>query len=164
MKPICIVDYDKNSRAVDKSASRMSFLESIRRSVKWHKKFFYLLDITERNAYLLSKLGGNYAMQLVDFRPQIIRYIIQKYSSQVAVTRGRPSSNIVPLRLTARHFILLIPATNLQAARRRKCVVCNNTARRPRRKDVLMHYECLDYDVGLCLIDCFKDFHTLQNF
>ena len=143
----------------------MSFSESIRKSVKWYKKFFfYLLDITLLNACLLPKLKGSHAMQLGDFHLQIIRDIIQQYDSQRAVTRGRPSSPIVPLWLTARHFILLIPATNTQPAPMRKCVVCSNTVRRPSKKDVLTRYECPDCDVGLCVIDCFKDFHTLQNF
>ena len=112
------------------------------------------------NVYLLLKLKGNRDMQLVDFRLQIIQDSIQKYDSQRAVTGGRPSSTIVSVRLTARHFILLIPASNTQASLRRKCIVCSNIVRRPRREDVPTRYERPDCGVGLCLIDCFKDFHT----
>ncbi|CAF1526110.1 unnamed protein product [Adineta ricciae] len=61
----------------------------------------------------------NHTMQLVDFRLQIIRDIIQKYGSQRVATRGRPSSTTAPLRLTARHFRSPILATDTQLAPRK---------------------------------------------
>ena len=36
--------------------------------------------------------------------------------------------------------------------------------RRTKRKDAFTRYECTQCDVVLCPTDCFKGFHTLQNF
>jgi len=90
------------------------------------------------------------------------REIIGKYGSQVRTSIGRPPSES-PFRLTARHFPSRIESTETQLNPRRKCYVCANTVRRARsRRDT--SYECIECDVGLCLMDCFKDYHTLQAF
>lgn len=51
-KPICIVEYNGNMSAVDKSDMLLSSTECIRKSMKWYKKvFFHLLNCTVLNCY-----------------------------------------------------------------------------------------------------------------
>ena len=56
-KPSCIVDYTANMGAVDNRDKVISSVQSIRKSIKWYKKFFFhLLDVAIWNAYCLYKL------------------------------------------------------------------------------------------------------------
>jgi hypothetical protein len=99
---------------------------------------------------------------LATYQLELIREIIGKYGSQVRSSIGRPPSEST-LRLTARDFPSRIPSTATQTNPRRKCYVCANTAKRANaRRNTL--YECIQCDVGLCLIDCFEDYHTLKAF
>ena len=114
------------------------------------------------NAYVLYKLKKNINLRLATYQLEVIREIIEKYGSQVRSSIGRlPSDSAV--RLTARHFLSRIPSTDTQANPRRKCFVCTNTVRRVKsRRDT--SYECVGCDVGLCLTDCFEDYHILKAF
>ncbi len=120
------------------------------------------MDLTIYNAYVLCKLKTNANLRLATYQLEVIREIIGKYGSQVRSSIGRPPSDS-PLRLTARHFPSRIPSTVTQVNPRRKCYVCANTVRRAKsRRDT--SYESIECDVGLCLTDCFKDYHTLKAF
>ncbi len=142
---------------------QISFSECIRRSVKWYKKFFFnLVDLTIYNAYVLYKLKKNINLRLATYQLEVIRQIIEKYGSQVRSSIGQPPSDS-PLRPTARHFPSRIPSTVTQANPRRKCYVCANTVRRAKsRRDT--SYECIECELGLCLTNCFEDYHTLKAF
>jgi hypothetical protein len=163
MKPLCVKDYNENRGLVDKYDMQTSFSDCTRRSIKWYKKFFFhLFDLAVYNAFILYKLKKNVNLRLATYQLELIREIIGKYSSQVRSSIGRPPSES-PLRLTARHLPSRIPSTATQTNPRRKCYVCANTIKRVKaRKDT--SYECVQCDVGLRLIDCFEDYHTLKVF
>ena len=42
-KPECIVHYNKNMGSVDKTDMQISFVECLRKTIKWYKKFFFHL-------------------------------------------------------------------------------------------------------------------------
>jgi hypothetical protein len=114
------------------------------------------------NAYVLYKLEKDVNLRLATYQLELIREIIGKYGSQVRSSIGRPPSES-PLRLTARHFPSRILSTATQTNPRRKCYACANTVNRAKaRRDT--SYECIQCDVGLCLIDCFEDYHSLKAF
>jgi len=63
------------------------------------------------NAFYLYKMQNSKNLQLKEFRLQLIKHIISKYSYQKQISVGRPSTDS-PLRLSARHFPSLVsPAT-----------------------------------------------------
>jgi hypothetical protein len=69
----------------------------------------------------------------------VIRSIIGSIGGQKNEKKGRlPLEN--PIRLTARHFSSFI------------------------KKETKTTYECVEYNVGLCIIPCFELYHTLKNF
>src|SRR4051812_36173801 len=108
MKPICIKEYNENMGAIDKSDTQISFLECVRKTIKWYKKFFFhLLDVTLYNAFILYKLKTGKTMHLSDFRLEVIRSIIESVGSQKNEKKGRPPLEN-PMRHTARHFPSLI--------------------------------------------------------
>jgi hypothetical protein len=41
VKPLCVVDYNSNMGAVDKTDMQLSFSECIRKTVKWCEKLFF---------------------------------------------------------------------------------------------------------------------------
>jgi hypothetical protein len=162
-KPECVVDYNQNMGAVDKTYMQISFVESVRKTVKWYKKlFFHLMDLSILNAYILFKLKHSKTIPFGDFRIQLIREIIERYGQPKGPT-GRPTIGDNPIRLTARHFPSLVPSTSTRKAAQRYCVVCSHTSRREKKRTDT-RYQCDICDVGLCIIDCFEDYHTLKHF
>ena len=124
-KPECVVDYNQNMGAVDKTYMQISFVESVRKTVKWYKKvFFHLMDLSILNAHILFKLKHSKTIPFGDFRIQLIREIIERYGQPKGPT-GRPTIGDNPIRLTARHFPSLVPSTLTRKAAQRYCVVCS---------------------------------------
>lgn len=157
-KPKCIIDYSNNMGGVDRNDMQISFSECVRKSVKWYKKvFFHILDITVRNAYVLYKLNTGKILQLSDFRLEIINSLLEIYG--VSRKRiGRPAKN-PSFRLIQRHFPDLLANYSESKRSRKECAVCK--AKNIRKETI---YFCKDCNVPLCVIDCFKIFHTKQNF
>ena len=159
-KPISVQDYNENRGLVDKSDMQISFSESLRKSLKWYKKFFFhLLDVSLYNACVLYKLQTGEKIALSDFRLKIVRALIEEFGAQKLDTRGRPSIES-PVRITARHFPSKVESSN---DGRRRCFVCSHTTRGP-KQETKTSYECKDCNVGLCVVPCFEAYHTLKNF
>jgi len=80
--------------------------------------------------------------------------------------KGRPLLEN-PMRLTARHFPSLIQEYSTkhtsERRRRRKCHVCYNTTT-TQKKETKTTYECVECNVGLCVVPCFELYHTSKNF
>ncbi|CAF3240747.1 unnamed protein product [Rotaria sp. Silwood2] len=162
-KPVSIIDYNSKMGTVDKADMQISFVECVRKSVKWYKKlFFHLLDISVFNSYLLYKMKTRKKLQFIDFRLQLIREILQVYSTPKPTT-GRHMLGSNPTRLTARHFPSLVPQTTDRQNPQKICVVCAHASRRPKQRTD-SRYMCKDCNVGLCVIGCFEEYHTLLHF
>lgn len=162
-KPVSVIDYNKNMGSVDTSDMQISYVACARKSVKWHRKlFFHLLDIAVLNSYVLYKEKTGRNTQFHDFRLQLIRQIVAMYSKPKA-SRGRPNGVDNPVRLVGRHFPTPIPSTSTKQDPRKQCVVCANTAKRAKKR-AESRYECADCNVGLCISDCVRDYHTLRCF
>ena len=57
-KPECIVSFNKNMGAVDKTDMQISFTECTRKTRKWYRKlFFHIMDLCLYNAYVLYKVN-----------------------------------------------------------------------------------------------------------
>ncbi|CAF1419084.1 unnamed protein product [Adineta steineri] len=162
-KPECIVHYNRNMGSVDKTDMQISFVECLRKTIKWYKKFFFhLLDLSTFNAYILFKVKHKKSIPFGDFRRELIRQLIESYSQPRRIG-GRPITNDNPIRLTARHFPSQVPATATQKNAQRDCIVCSRTNRREKKRKKT-RYQCDVCDVGLCVIGCFEDYHTLKHF
>ena len=110
-KPVSIIDYNKNMGSVDRSDMRINYVECVRKSVKWYKILFHLLDMAVLNLYVIHKQNTGQNTQFCYFRLQLIRQIVAMYSKHKA-SRGRPSGGDNPVRLVGRHFATLIPSTS----------------------------------------------------
>lgn len=165
-KPNCIITYNKNMGAIDKTDMQLSFAECLRKSVKWYKKFFFhLLDLASLNAYVLFKtFRPQKKIQFGEFRLSLIRQILQEYHQPRKSSKGgRPSSSENPLRLTERHFPTIVPPTEKKQAPTRVCTVCSQSNLHPRKRKE-SRYMCSNCEVALCVHPCFGIYHTILNF
>lgn len=71
---------------------------------------------------------------------------------------GRPSLKPTPMRLIEKHFPDLIPASDKKKTVTRRCRVCYQKGLRKESR-----YWCPDGRVGLCIVPCFRDYHTKNN-
>ena len=162
-KPECITDCNENMGSVDKTDMQIRFIECVRKTIKWYKKFFiHLLDVSKLNAYLLFKMKYEKSIQFGDFRIELIRQLIERYA-EPKHTIARPIIGHNPIRLTARHFPSLVPPRARGNIGRRACIVCNPTSRGEEKRPTTRH-QCDVCNVGLCVIGCFDDYHTLKQF
>lgn len=156
-KPLAVIDYNANMGGVDKSDMQIwsnpqnvsiHFVDCSRKTKKWYKKvFFHMLDVAVFNAYNMYRIKNKKKQTLGEFR---LRQLIEKYGENLGTGR-RTSSNHHPKRLIDRHFSSLIPYEKGQSVRKE-------------RKRSKTRYECIDCNVGLCVADCFKEYHTLLHF
>ena len=59
-KPACIVNYTKNMGAVDHIGMQLSFLEYIRKSVKWYKKLcLHFRNMAVYHAFVIYEMQNN---------------------------------------------------------------------------------------------------------
>ena len=66
------------------------------------------------------------------------------------------------MRVRVRHFPSLVPATATENTGQRACIICNRTSRRE-KKNTNTCYQCDVCNVGLCVIGCFGDYHTVKT-
>jgi hypothetical protein len=79
VKPICVIGCNKNMGALDRTNMMIGSIECVRKSLKWHRKFFlHLLDITLLNSHALSNVKTGQNIFLADVQLQLFREIIQK--------------------------------------------------------------------------------------
>ncbi|XP_040072194.1 piggyBac transposable element-derived protein 4-like [Ixodes scapularis] len=162
-KPACVLEYNQKMGLVDKVDMQLSFTESIRKTLKWYKKFFFhLLDMSLLNAFLLHRERSASKITFAEFRRRVVYQLVEEHHTERR-KGGRPSGDN-PTRLTARHFLERVPQTSAKGSRtQRRCHVCANTALRPKqRKDT--RFMCAACDKGLCVEPCFKDYHTLKKY
>lgn len=161
-KPSCLADYNCNMGAVDRVDMILHSLNSVRKTLKWYKKFFFhLLDLAIYNAYIIYQNCTGKKETFNEFHLALIKDILQKYpQNRSAVGGGKRKFEDIPFRLTERHFVSKCPnkADKTQLARR-ICVVC---AKHKTRRDT--RYECRKCDFGLCIDDCFESYHTQVNY
>nr|XP_054930729.1 piggyBac transposable element-derived protein 4-like [Dermacentor andersoni] len=161
-KPACVLEYNMKMGLVDKTDMMMSFSESIRKSLKWYKKFFFhIMDMCLLNAFILWRENGG-RKTLGELRLNVVYQLIQEFHT--ARRRGGRRSGDDPTRLTARHFPQMVPPSEAKGSRtQRRCHVCANTVRgQKKRKDTRVM--CAECDKGLCLDPCFKLYHTLKKY
>ena len=104
-------------------------------------------------------------MKPLKHRIKLIEKIIENYHTpDMAPTRGRPSAGEVPLRLSGRHFPDLVPAIEKKTNPTRQCYICSRkrvaSGKRVRRES---RYYCVDCDVALCVVPCFRKYHSEKN-
>lgn len=164
LKPDCVLHYNHKMGAVDKIDMQVSFVQCARKTLKCYKKvFFHLLDISLYNAFVLYKTrtGNNPAFS--DFRLKVAEQLIEKFPLTSFHQKDQVPTVDNPMRLTERHFPVLVPQTKKGSKSQRRCHVCSHTKLGPKRRKE-SRFMCAECSVGLCVHPCFQQFHTLKKY
>ena len=164
-KPDCVIDYNQHMCGVDRIDQLMAYYTPLRKTLKWYRKVvLQFLDMAVVNAYLLyTKLGGS--KRQIWFRKQIIRSLVaaddrpKELQPTTSSFMHHKASDLS--RLSGQHYFDVIPATDAKSAPTRKCVVCR---KRGQRKETRYLCETCPSKPALCVVPCFKDFHSSANF
>lgn len=160
IKPECVLAYNRGMGGVDRSDQRASTYRSVRKSVKWYKKlFFYIMDMCVVNSYLVHNEVGGPKCSLLEFRMKLVSNLIESATLPTYRKRGRPQSLDSPARLLGKHFPVYIPSTDKKEKPQRRCVVCSAKGL---RKDT--RYQCDVCELSLCVVPCFRDYHTKADY
>jgi hypothetical protein len=140
---------------VDKSDRMVNSYGIAQRIWKRTKKLFFpFLDMTILNAYLLHKLCGG-KMPHKKFREILVQNLmIQTHVANITVSgvsRGRPSSSGAQMGRPEVKHSQHWPSKGKQ----RPCRVCSLN-----KKSRSTLFCCKKCDVGLCVVDCYKKWHT----
>lgn len=167
-KPVTIQDYTENFNAVDKIDQLRSYYGNAARANKWWKYvFWFLLDVTMINAYILQKsrpaglIGPvRRPMDHKTFHVMVARGLTAGFSSRKRRPTVEPPQ-MANIRSPTRH----VP-TKINTARGiRNCVLCDREGRRTAAGNkVQSSFECVPCGVALCKnAGCFASFHGYQQ-
>lgn len=169
-KPEMVVDYTQNMRLIDKCDSQLSGTECIRKTVKWYRKlFFHMLDITLLNAYnmwLVEKtIEPNKRPKVREFQYSVATQLLQKHCTPREKPRARRNGNQpqrIDMSLSTPHYP--VHTDTIQGEKQRKiCMVCRHTKKREQKR-TRVTIMCNQCKVGLCIVNCFRAYHTEKDF
>ncbi len=170
-KPDAIMDYVLNMRLVDKSDMQVGFIDCLRTSCRWYKKFYlHMMDVAILNAYnlyvLMNPAHPRKYKNLRRFQKQCIEDLLEIHHTQPARAQMMGGAGVTDRTLAnhyiAKHQLRANPDAGGRKSQRR-CHVCANTTRKP-RKATRTSYECQECSVALCIAPCFAEFHMYQDF
>lgn len=158
--PQLLTDYNKHMNGVDKFDQNKHTYEINRKSHKWwHRIFFYFLDASVVNAFVLHKQLNLNKTTMKNFRLSIVEYLVavQKRPSKrshsslsVAIKKHKP---FVPKKIRHENSDHQPKYTS-----RRRCGLCSTS-----QQQVRTNWMCSTCNVPLCLGKdkvCFERYHT----
>lgn len=164
-KPRLVVDYNNTKRGIDRLDQHLHDYQICKKRGKtYNKLFMHLVDFVVYNSFILYKKNEG-TMDNLDFRSKLVEEMIEKYHSSTYSKTAGPPKQPGLLRLTERHFPDFIPPTEKKAFPYRNCAICcskkDNKGKKIRKET---RYWCSDCKVGLCVVPCFKIYHTQLKF
>ena len=163
-KPAVVNSYNHSMNSVDIADQLTVFYSFVRKTRKWWRKlFFYLLEVSVVNSYLLYKQAVDNPTNHLRYRRTIVEQVAT-LSVQQAPPRQGPgaprraaATHDGPQRLNKKpHFLRKAPAP-------RDCIVCSRSEEGWRRRTVYFCNTCTTHP-HLCPDVCFERFHTLANY
>jgi len=165
-KPDSVIDYNMHMCGVDRMDQLVSYYTPLRKTLKWYRKVvLHHIDLSLVNAYILyKKLGGT--QRQIWFRKQVIRSLLAADDRPADMSQETTSSFVHHKasdlsRLSGQHYFDIIPATGSKALPTKKCVVCR---KRGQRKETRYFCQTCSSKPALCVVPCFKDFHSSADF
>lgn len=139
--PKCILDFRLHMKGVDVNDQYLAYSTVVRRYKKYYLKiFFYLLDITIFNSFVIYKENNNTKSTFYNFKFSLAQQLLES-------NKEKNFNN-------KKHFL----RENMSAGNKSKylrCVVCNLTGRTDTK------YICNKCEKPLC-VACFPKFHNLK--
>lgn len=166
-KPDAVIDYNINMRLVDKSDMMVSDIDCLRKTRKWYRKaFLHILDLVVLNCHILhQQLTQNTSLSLRLLERQIISQLFEKFGTilpRIGAVRD-VNDRMAAAEYMAAHKLVLNPLRPSGRAGFNKCQVCMYTSRRDKKRTETK-YRCAACNVALCPVNCFAEFHSLENY
>ncbi|XP_054257551.1 piggyBac transposable element-derived protein 4-like [Macrosteles quadrilineatus] len=163
LKPDVVLDYTKHMGGVDRADHVISSYQFMRRTKKWYRKlFFWLLEVSTINSYILYKSlqedNNRVAMSHKQFRLSLVEDLVRDYVQETCnFTRrrpGRPKNDIQ--RLNGKlHVMGKSPKGSF------RCHVC---AKNKVRKETVYFCKTCDEKPYLHPDTCFEVYHTQKDY
>ncbi|KAK3861575.1 hypothetical protein Pcinc_032487 [Petrolisthes cinctipes] len=140
----------------------------------WQPEYFLSTihkDITMLNAYNLWLFKKNFDCskkpKLHEFVYNVADQLLEDFGEPTTNTRNHLPAKNLPDRIVdacSRHYPVHTSG-KINNGRRKQtvCYVCKHTTRRPKKRSLVVVI-CNECNIGLCIPDCFRDYHTLKNF
>lgn len=148
-------DYNKNMGFVDKMDMLKSLYEISRKAKKWwHRIFWYFVDITIVNSYIIYRKIHNADMNLKKFRLEVVQGLI-------GVTKAKKLGRkfLQPIKRSKLNSTIRTKENGhmpIYQKQRRRCAYCSTNMRVKRSQ-----FSCKTCNVGLCINEnnCFLKYH-----
>jgi hypothetical protein len=153
--PPAVKLYTKYMGGVDRSDRMVRTYSVSRRSKKWwFRLFYYLLDTSIANSFILYHNSPNHGkLTELEYVKKLSLALIGRFSKEDKVQphpQRKRTKGLIPPRLTAgNHW-------PLNVKKRQNCQHCA----RPGRKGPRSRYICKACNVHLCIGGCFELYHT----
>ncbi|KAM7302856.1 hypothetical protein ISCGN_018364 [Ixodes scapularis] len=163
-KPVVICDYTENMGAVDRANHYCTSYAFSRKSLKWWRKlFFWMLEVSIVNSYLLMKMQmdakGLKGQKHLQYRRKLIEQLVGDLRVRPK-KRGPASQSDCEERLDGRqHFIYKLPERSSK-----DCAVCSDRKTKGGRRETVFFCNTCSKHPSLRPGECFKKYHTLTKF
>ena len=169
-KPVVVNSYNHSMNGVDRADQNSVYYPFIRKTRKWWRKlFFWLLEVTVVNSYILYHL---HTAQLqtrplthLRYRQRLVDTLAGRHiqSAPPRPRPGRPRKRQIssaasgdPERLNGRLHVLD------RNERAHDCVVCSDRDKKRHRSSFFCK-TCASHP-ALCPAPCFEQYHTLESY
>ena len=162
-KPELITSYNQFMNGVDKNDQLLTYYSINVKSMKWWKKVFWrLLELSIVNMYQIMKFKGpiTHKRLRLDLAQLLVQPLLDARTIRSGLPGlGRPAADLD--RLRGKHF----GTGSKKGNARGRCKVCAKQ-KKPNGKcrDTKTANYCERCEVFLCEGNCFKIYHTQQNF
>lgn len=165
-KPQVIHEYNQFMGGVDLKDQKLSmYLLERKRGIKWYIKVFRrFVNVTILNCYIIycSNIGQHTKMTHREFRYKLAEELCAKYGHNVPI-RQRLRNPCARLDKSLDHFpehceIAQRTTVRQDRFKRARCVRCN--AKKQRK---MTNTLCSGCKVFLCVGQCWREFHSLEN-
>ena len=164
-KPNMIADYTAHMGGVDRADHYISSYQFLQRSVKWWRKlYFFVLESSVVNSFILFNMhmknldDHNATLDHRSFRKELIYQLVAKVRNPTFSRFGHISTIDHEARLDGKlHIIDHRPYS-------RDCIVCSDRGGPGGRKETVYYCDTCPRKPGLHPKECFRVYHTKQQY
>ena len=174
-KPEAVYYYCGRMGGVDLSDQLLNYYSFLQKSTKWSRKLLiHMFNLLLLNAYILNKHYGCKKLTHDEYRDRIVKYLLEEGLKNYKIPLPPVMSKRIgkyhgpghdKARLCERHFPSCIPKGEGKKRERpsRCCSVCSYIPGYLYKKK-RTSYWCEDCRKPLCVVPCFKIYHTEMDF
>ena len=151
MKPNIVRDYNAGMSGVDRSDQMLSYYSALRKTIRWPKKVgLHIFEMMIHNAHSLYCQQSGSKMKRLSFREQLVLHLL--HDKLPNAKRRRRDGGCV-----TQHYLEYLPPTEKKQRPTKPCRVCT---RNKKRKETRYFCAACEDHPPLCVVECFKTYHS----